>query len=59
MCETPSAAQPTAVAKIDAVDTAAVRAYAADLTSAKAALAIYGPVAAAPGINEVRKGLTA
>jgi hypothetical protein len=48
-----------AVAKIDAVDTAAVRTYAANLTSAKAALAIYGPVAAAPGIDEVRQGLSA
>ena len=46
-----------AVAKIDAVDTSAVRGYAADLTAAGAALAIYGPVAAAPGIDEVRKGL--
>jgi predicted Zn-dependent peptidase len=46
-----------AVAKIDAVDTGAVRAYAAELTVARAALAIYGPVAAAPGIDEVRKGL--
>ena len=46
-----------AVAKIDAVDTGAVRAYAADLTAARSALAIYGPVAAAPGIDEVRKGL--
>ena len=47
-----------AVAKIDAVDTAAVRGYAAELTAAKAALAVYGPVAAAPGIDEVRRGLT-
>ena len=46
-----------AVAKIDAVDTGAVRAYAAELTAARSALAIYGPVAAAPGIDEVRKGL--
>ena len=48
-----------AVAKIDAVDTAAVRRYAAELTSARAALAIYGPVATAPGVDEVRKGLAA
>jgi predicted Zn-dependent peptidase len=48
-----------AVAKIDAVDTDAVRAYAAELTAARAALAIYGPVSAAPGIDEVRKGLSA
>ena len=47
------------VAKIDAVDTAAVRSYAAHLTAAKAALAIYGPVSAAPGVDEVRKGLSA
>ena len=46
-----------AVAKIDAVDTGAVRGYAAELTAAKAALAVYGPVAAAPGIEEVRRGL--
>ncbi|WP_333816366.1 M16 family metallopeptidase [Tabrizicola sp.] len=46
-----------AVAKIDAVDTGAVRGYAAELTGAKAALAVYGPVAAAPGIEEVRRGL--
>lgn len=46
-----------AVAKIDAVDTGAVRGYAAELTAAKAALAVYGPVAAAPGIDEVRRGL--
>ena len=48
-----------AVAKIDAVDTAAARAAAAELTTAKAALAIYGPVGAAPGIDEVRRGLSA
>jgi len=46
-----------AVARIDAVDTRALRAYAAELTAARAALAIYGPVAKAPGIEEVRKGL--
>jgi predicted Zn-dependent peptidase len=45
------------VAKIDAVDTAAVRAYGVGLTSARAALAIYGPVAKAPGIEAIRKGL--
>ena len=48
-----------AVAKIDAVDTAAVRRYAAEMTAARTALAIYGPVAAAPGVDEVRKGLAA
>lgn len=46
-----------AVAKIDAVDTASLRAYAHGLTQARAALAIYGPVAAAPGIEEIRHGL--
>ncbi len=45
------------VAKIDAVDTSAVRAYAEGLTAAKAALAVYGPVAMAPGIEAIRKGL--
>jgi predicted Zn-dependent peptidase len=48
-----------AVARIDAVDTAAVRGYAAGLTRARSALAIYGPVAAAPGIEAIRKGLAA
>lgn len=48
-----------AVARIDAVDTAAVRAYARGLTTARAALAVYGPVAAAPGIEAIRKGLAA
>jgi predicted Zn-dependent peptidase len=48
-----------AVARIDAVDTAAVQAYAAGLTAARSALALYGPVAKAPGIDEVRKGLSA
>ena len=45
------------VAKIDAVDMAGVRAYAAELTAARSALAIYGPVAGAPGIDAIRKGL--
>jgi predicted Zn-dependent peptidase len=48
-----------AVAKIDAVGTADVRAYAAELTASKAALALYGPVAAAPGIEAIRRGLLA
>ena len=47
-----------AVAKIDAVNTAAVRRFAADLTTAQSALVVYGPVAKAPGIDEVRKGLS-
>jgi len=46
-----------AVARIDAVDTATVRAYAGDLTRARSALALYGPVAKAPGIEEIRRGL--
>jgi predicted Zn-dependent peptidase len=45
------------VAKIDAVDMAGVRAYAADLTASRSALAIYGPVAEAPGIDAIRRGL--
>ncbi len=48
-----------AVAKIDAVGTADVRAYAAELTASKAALALYGPVAKAPGIEAIRRGLSA
>jgi predicted Zn-dependent peptidase len=46
-----------AVAKIDAVDAGSLRSYAEGLTTARAALAIYGPVAAAPGIEEIRRGL--
>jgi predicted Zn-dependent peptidase len=46
-----------AVAKIEAVDTAALRGYAERLTTGRAALAIYGPVGAAPGIEEIRQGL--
>ena len=46
-----------AVAKIDAVDTASLRAHAEGLTTARSALAIYGPVAKAPGIEEIRRGL--
>jgi len=46
-----------AVARIEAVNTARVRAYAADLTRARSALALYGPVATAPGIEEIRRGL--
>ncbi len=48
-----------AVAKIDAVGTADVRAYAAGLTASKAALALYGPVGDAPGIEAIRRGLSA
>jgi predicted Zn-dependent peptidase len=45
------------VAKIDAVSTADVRGYAAEMLQARAALALYGPVAAAPGLEAVRAGL--
>ena len=48
-----------AVAKIDAVSTADVRAYAAEMAVSKAALAIYGPVGRAPGIEAIRRGLMA
>lgn len=48
-----------AVAKIDAVGTDAVRAFAGEMIGARAALAIYGPVARAPGIEEIRQRLTA
>jgi predicted Zn-dependent peptidase len=48
-----------AVAKIDAVGIADVRGYAAELTTARAALALYGPVGAAPGIDAIRRGLQA
>ncbi|MDP3263825.1 MAG: pitrilysin family protein [Tabrizicola sp.] len=48
-----------AVAKIDAVTTAHVRAYAGELTSARSALALYGPVADAPGIEAIQRGLMA
>jgi predicted Zn-dependent peptidase len=48
-----------AVAKIDAVSTDGVRAYAADMAASRAALAVYGPVSAAPGIEEIRRGLMA
>ncbi len=45
------------VARIDAVSTADVRRYAEALTGAPAALALYGPVAAAPGLEEIRAEL--
>jgi hypothetical protein len=48
-----------AVAKIDAVSMDGVRAYAADMAASRAALAVYGPVKAAPGIEEIRRGLMA
>lgn len=48
-----------AVARIDAVSVADVRAYAEGLTSAGAALALYGPVGAAPGLEAIRERLAA
>ncbi|QYK43193.1 MAG: insulinase family protein [Paracoccaceae bacterium] len=48
-----------AVAKVDAVDVAAVRAFAGSMTQGGAALALYGPVTAAPDLEAMRKGLAA
>lgn len=48
-----------AVAKIDAVSTADVRRYAGELAGSQAALALYGPVAAAPGLEAIRRRLAA
>jgi hypothetical protein len=36
-----------------------VRAYAAEMAQARAALALYGPVDDAPGIDAIREGLAA
>jgi predicted Zn-dependent peptidase len=47
------------VARIEAVDVAAVRAYAQGLSGSGAGLALYGPVAAAPGLEAIRAGLAA
>ncbi|MGQ0567384.1 MAG: M16 family metallopeptidase [Gemmobacter sp.] len=46
-----------AVAKIDSVDVAATRAYGAGLAQGAAALALYGPVQGAPGLDDIRGGL--
>ncbi len=46
-----------AVAKIDAVDAAAVRDWAGGLAGRGAALALYGPVEGAPALAEIRAGL--
>ncbi len=46
-----------AIARIDAVSVADVRRYAGDLAGADTALALYGPVSAAPGLEEIRKRL--
>ena len=48
-----------AVARIDAVSTADVRRYAGELTSSGTALALYGPVAAAPSLEDIRARLRA
>lgn len=48
-----------AVAKIDAVTTADVRRYAGEMIGADAALALYGPVSGAPGLEEIKRGLAA
>ncbi len=45
------------VAKIDAVSTADVRRFAEGLTTAGCALALYGPVEAAPGLEAIRDRL--
>ena len=46
-----------AVARIDAVTTADVRRYAGTLTESGTALALYGPVAAAPTLDDIRHRL--
>ena len=48
-----------AVARIDAVSTADVRRYAADLVGSQVALALYGPVAGAPDLEAIRRRLSA
>jgi predicted Zn-dependent peptidase len=48
-----------AVAKIDAVTTTDVRRYAGEMIHADSALALYGPVADAPGLEEIKRGLAA
>ena len=48
-----------AVEKIDAVELADVLRYAGVLTQAKSALALYGPVAGAPGLEAIRDRLAA
>jgi predicted Zn-dependent peptidase len=48
-----------AVARLDAVTTEGVRGYAARMAGATAALALYGPVAAAPGLEAIRDRLGA
>ncbi len=48
-----------AVDRIDAVTAADVRAFGAGLTTAGAALALYGPVRKAPGLEAIRQRLAA
>jgi predicted Zn-dependent peptidase len=48
-----------AVAKIDAVTTDAVRTYAGAMLGARTALALYGPVKGAPGIDTIKARLAA
>jgi predicted Zn-dependent peptidase len=48
-----------AVAKIDAVTTEDVRSYAGAMLGARAALALYGPVKGAPGIDAIKARLAA
>ena len=48
-----------AVARIDAVSTADVRRYAADLVGSGVALALYGPVGDAPDLEAIRRRLAA
>lgn len=48
-----------AVARIDAVTTADVRHYGRAMMAAPTALALYGPVAAAPDLEAIRRGLAA
>ena len=48
-----------AVAKVEAVTTAGIRAYGGALLLQKTALALYGPVAGAPGVEAIVKGLAA
>ena len=47
------------MAKIDAVTVADVRRYAGELAAADSALALYGPVADAPSLEDIRKRLAA
>jgi predicted Zn-dependent peptidase len=46
-----------AVEKIDAVTTTDVRRYAGEMIGADVALALYGPVCNAPGLEEIKRGL--